>query len=147
MWLRELHIENCRLIDSLSTVWSPRVNWLIGANASGKSSILEALAILSRGRSFRTPRIQEVIRHGTKELTVAGKLCNEDNEPAEAYPLGISKTAQQTRIRINHADVAQQAELSRHLPLTLIHPGSLDITSGSRTSACPTRLDCLLSCG
>jgi len=128
VWLKQLSIENCRLITQASVELSPQANLLIGDNASGKSSFLEALSILSRGRSFRPPRIQEMIRHGEQTLTVAGKI-QQDDTGAE-YPLGISKTLTETRIRINHADIHQQAELSSHLPLTIIHPDTLEILSG-----------------
>ena len=128
MWLKQLSIENCRIIAQASLELSPQANLLIGANATGKSSFLEALSVLSRGRSFRSPKIQEIIRHGTKTLTVAGKI--HDDETGAEYPLGISKSADETKIRINHADVNQQAELSSHLPLTIIHPDTLEILSG-----------------
>lgn len=128
MWLKQLSIENCRLITKASLELSANANLLIGDNASGKSSCLEALSILSRGRSFRSPRIQEIIRHSEKTLTVAGKI--QDDETGSEYPLGISKTATETKIRINHADINQQAELSSHLPLTIVHPETLDILSG-----------------
>lgn len=129
MWLKQLVIENCRLIENWQLELSPAVNLVIGANASGKSSLLEALAILSSGRSFRTPRIKEVIRLGTEQLTVTGKIYNDDLQTE--YPLGISKTQQHTRIRINHADIHQQAELSSHLPLTVMHPDTIAILTGS----------------
>ncbi len=129
MWLKQLTVENCRVIERAVLALSPRTNLLIGDNAAGKSSLLEALAILSRGRSFRSPRIQEVIRYGAETLTVAGKV--DSSVVSAEYPIGISKTAQLTRIRINHADISQQAELSSHLPLTVVHPDTLDILSGS----------------
>lgn len=86
--------------------------------------------MLSRGRSFRTHRISEVISQQADTLTVTGKLLNDELETS--YRLGIAKQRNgQTRIRINHADVSQQAELSSHLPLTLIHPDSIDLIAGS----------------
>ncbi|MEZ5536485.1 MAG: DNA replication and repair protein RecF [Thiolinea sp.] len=129
MWLKQLGVENCRLIDKWQLQLSPLSNLIIGGNATGKSSLLEALSILSSGRSFRTPRIREVIRHGCEQLTVTGKI--HDNELQSDYPVGISKTAQGTRIRINHADVHQQAELSSHLPLTIIHPETISVLTGA----------------
>lgn len=129
MWLKQLSIENCRLIDKWDIELSDSVNLVIGGNAAGKSSLLEALAILASGRSFRTPRIREVIRSGTEQITVTGRI--HDDSLQSDYPIGISKTLQNTRIRINHADVHQQAELSGHLPLTLIHPDTITLLTGS----------------
>jgi DNA replication and repair protein RecF len=128
VWLKQLNIENCRLITKWQLKLSPSTNLIIGDNATGKSSLLEALSVLSSGRSFRTPRIREVIRNGSEQLTVTGSI--HDDVLQSEYPLGISKTAQTTRIRINHADVHQQAELSSHLPLTIMHPDSIAVLSG-----------------
>jgi DNA replication and repair protein RecF len=130
VWLQHITIQHCRLIEQCDVTLAPTVNFLMGANGSGKSSFLEALCVLSRGRSFRTHRINEVISQGADTLTVTGKLVNE--ELASSYRLGIAKERNgQTRIRINHADISQQAELSSHLPLTLIHPDSIDVIAGS----------------
>lgn len=129
MWLSRLSVSNCRIVADTGLELAQHANVLCGDNASGKSSLLEALAVLSRGRSFRTPRIAELIRRGASELTVSAKV--ENGIAGDSYPIGISKTSQDTRIRINHADVQQQAELSSHLPLTLIHPGSVELVTGS----------------
>ncbi|MFZ1344948.1 DNA replication/repair protein RecF [Thiothrix eikelboomii] len=130
IWLQHLVIQHCRVIQQCELSLSPTVSFFTGANGSGKSSFLEALCVLSRGRSFRTQRIHEVISQQADSLTVTGRLVNE--ALASSYPLGIAKQRNgQTRIRINHADVSQQAELSSHLPLTLIHPESIDSLIGS----------------
>ncbi|WMP15718.1 DNA replication/repair protein RecF [Thiothrix lacustris] len=132
MWISRLNVQHCRVIHSAELALTEHVNVLYGDNASGKSSLLEALAVLSRGRSFRTPRIAEVITRGKNELTVAASV--EQGVILQSYPLGITKSAENTRIRINHADVQQQAELSAHVPLTLIHPGSVELLTGSPTT-------------
>ena len=128
MWISKLTVQNCRIITQAELRLSPSVNLLVGDNASGKSSVLEALSILARGRSFRTPRIQEVIHRGATDITVSAKLSTDNGHH---YPIGISKSSQQTTIRINHADVKQQAELSSHLPLTVIHPNSVELLTGT----------------
>ncbi|WP_020393647.1 DNA replication/repair protein RecF [Thiolinea disciformis] len=128
MWLESLSVENCRALQQVSLDLSPQFNVFSGDNGSGKSSLIEALCILSRGRSFRTPRIAEVIRQDATALTIAGRVKTDD---LQTYPLGIHKTTRQTRIRINHQDIYQQAELSRHLPVTVIHPDTIDLAGGS----------------
>lgn len=129
MWLSRITVHNCRIITQAELELTAQANIVYGGNASGKSSLLEALTLLARGRSFRTPRIAEVLQRGTTAITVSARV--EDGVGGGSYPLGISKTVQTTRIRINHTDIAQQAELSSHLPLTLIHPGSVELLSGS----------------
>jgi DNA replication and repair protein RecF len=54
----------------------PRVTILTGPNATGKTNIIEAIRLLTTGRSFRNPRWEELVRHdagaGRAELTAEG---------------------------------------------------------------------------
>lgn len=51
-----------------------RVNLLTGRNAQGKTNLLEALAVLLTGRSFRTARLGELPRWGAEGATLSGEL-------------------------------------------------------------------------
>ena len=44
----------------------PHVNLITGANGSGKTSLLEAIYLLGRGRSFRTRHTEQLIAHDTR---------------------------------------------------------------------------------
>lgn len=126
--MQQLQIQHCRCIEACQLELSPNINILLGDNASGKSSFLEAISVLSRGRSFRTQHIRDVIQHNYNEMVVAGKIVSNSDQN---YPIGISKTREKTKIRINHEDIQQQAELSRHLPLSVIHPDTIELITGS----------------
>jgi DNA replication and repair protein RecF len=49
-----------------------------GANAQGKSNLLEALAVLLTGRSFRTSRLAEIPRWGAEVTSLAAELRRRD---------------------------------------------------------------------
>ena len=51
--IRLFRVSNFRCLDSAELTLSPDFNLIYGANASGKTSLLEALAYLGRGKSFR----------------------------------------------------------------------------------------------
>src|SRR5690606_6625847 len=51
-----------------------RFNLVHGANASGKTSLLEAVAYLGRGKSFRGAANDRLVRHGTREFVVVGRV-------------------------------------------------------------------------
>jgi DNA replication and repair protein RecF len=70
--LTRLILENFRCHDQLSLDLDARRVLLSGANGQGKTSILEAVYLLSRCRSFRTPRIRECAGWGQKRFGVAG---------------------------------------------------------------------------
>ena len=128
MWLKSIGVQNCRIIKETQLTLSPNLNLIIGDNASGKSSLLEALCILSRGRSYRSPRINEVIRHQESSLLCTAKLHYSQQD--KIIPIGIEKTAKSTTIRINQETVKSQASLSKTLPITIIHPDSVDLVTG-----------------
>lgn len=129
MKLDNIHIENCRMIASADMELSSGVNLIIGKNGSGKSSLIEAFSILSTGRSFRTRRINEVVRWDSEKLLITASLSSSGS----TSHIGIEKKQGETRIRINQTDIRSQAELSQYLPVTTITPDSIKLIMGSPT--------------
>ncbi len=127
MWIDNLNVKNCRLLDDINIVLSKDLNIILGENASGKTSLLESLSLLSSGKSFRTSHINNVISHNEPAVLVSARL-NFKNKTSQ---IGIEKNTSKTRIRINKQDVYSQAELSRHLPITIMHPESIELITGS----------------
>ena len=127
MWIDNLKIKNCRLINDASIVLSKDVNIILGENASGKTSLIESLSLLSSGKSFRTSRIANVISHNKSSILVSACL----NFKTDKSQIGIEKSITKTRIRINKQDIYSQAELSRYLPITIVHPESVEIITGT----------------
>jgi DNA replication and repair protein RecF len=59
---------------TLSYSPAPRLNIIEGANAQGKSNLLEAIGVLLTGRSFRTFSLGEIPRWGAESVLVSGEL-------------------------------------------------------------------------
>ena len=139
MWIKNITINNCRSLKSVSLELSSDLNMIVGPNASGKTSLLEALNILSKGRSFRTSHIDEVITETKESVLISAAIVDNGELKHEGKPkvkkttsqIGIEKSKTKTKIRINKQDVYTQAELSSHLPITVIHPNSIDLITGS----------------
>lgn len=85
MNLKQLTAENFRNYTSLS--WHPEkgINLLLGENAQGKTNLLEAIFILTSGRSFRTAREKDLISHGS--LNCRLNICLEEN--SRSFLLGL----------------------------------------------------------
>ena len=54
MLLRSLRVEGLRCLRDVDLAPAPGFNLLAGPNGSGKTSLLEAIHLLSHGRSFRS---------------------------------------------------------------------------------------------
>ena len=117
MSLAELRVENLRCIESAALEFAPELNVIAGENGAGKTSILEAIFLLGRGRSFRTRTNERLIRHGQAALTVFGRTRD---GPAKAAGVEVSREG--TRARINGQSVHTLLELSSVLPVQAIDP-------------------------
>lgn len=63
----------------------PGLNLFVGPNAQGKTSLLEAVGLLARGRSFRTEDLGEVPLRGRGGFEVRGAAARADREADLAF--------------------------------------------------------------
>ena len=65
MECNQIRIRNFRNIEWADVSFSPGVNILTGANAQGKTNLLEAISFTALGKSFRTSHDEDLIRFGS----------------------------------------------------------------------------------
>lgn len=114
MLLQSVKISHVRNIQQLSIELGPRFNVFYGENAAGKTSILEAIYLLSTGKSFRSHQIRKIISYDADEITVFAKI--KDNKEQQTN-LGLRKTTQGYEIRINGDKTKNLSELASRLPI------------------------------
>jgi DNA replication and repair protein RecF len=81
--LAELTVDDLRCIEHAELQLHPGHNLIWGGNGSGKTSLLESIFLLGRGRSFRTRNSERLIRHGRERLVVFGRTAR-GNEPGDS---------------------------------------------------------------
>jgi DNA replication and repair protein RecF len=114
-----ISIENVRCIERAELELHGGQNLLAGENGSGKTSILEAIFLLGRGRSFRTRNTQRLIRHGEEQLVVFGRTRGEAERT-----LGVRAASRTPTVaKVGGAFIESLAELSEVLPVQVIDPG------------------------
>lgn len=112
--LNQLTITNLRNITELAIQPSSGINLILGDNGSGKTSILEAIHLLTLGRSFRTRFLKNAVQFGQKKLQVIAKTTNN-------APVGLQfDLIQGLRIRINSEPLKRLSDLATQLPLQFI---------------------------
>lgn len=72
MQLTRIALANFRNYSQLELEPQPGLNVFVGANAQGKSNLLEAIAMLGTGKSFRSSRDSDLIRDGLDLSAVSG---------------------------------------------------------------------------
>ena len=73
MSLADLAVDDVRCVEHAELVLHPAHNLIWGGNGSGKTSLLEAIFLLGRGRSFRTRNSERLIGRGQERLVVFGR--------------------------------------------------------------------------
>lgn len=73
MLLRRIALSNFRNYAQLDLEPAAGLNVLVGANAQGKSNLLEAVAMLGTGKSFRTSHDADTVRAGAELAVVRGE--------------------------------------------------------------------------
>lgn len=103
MRIDNLELFSFRNYTHISTSFDPGVNLIAGDNAQGKTNLLEAIAYLSTGRSFRTRKEAELMQFGAEFTELNCNVTSKDREqtlktilfagrrPRQLYLSGVKK--------------------------------------------------------
>src|SRR5260221_4439369 len=119
MSLMALEVERLRCLRQVQLELHPHVNLLTGPNGSGKTSVLEAVYLLGRGRSFRTRHTEQLIAHDAPGLSVIGRT---DDPSFPVLGLSFARIGG-LNVRLAGREVRSLAELSEAFPVQVLDPG------------------------
>ena len=119
MAIQKLEINNLRNLTKVTILPKPGLNFIFGPNGSGKTSILEAIHCLGRGKSFRTHKTNHLINEDSSSFTVVGKI----QQRGRPFTIGMERTAGNSQLRLGGQNVRRASELTDILPLAVLDPG------------------------
>lgn len=127
--LLKLEGKNIRNLDSFTLHCGPSANVICGKNGSGKTSLLEAIYFLGRGRSFRTRDAKTVIKVGQSELVVSAQVDRHQN--GLVSKIGVLRTNKGEFVARQDGRIIRTAgELAVQLPIQLIDAHSFLLLEG-----------------
>lgn len=115
-----------RCLTDVELELHPERNYILGPNGAGKTSILEAVFLLGRGRSFRTRQIRRLIQRGSTGFAVYGEV----SQRGEAHRLGVAAVGGRLEKKIDGAEAEGTAALTRLFPVHAIDPGIHTLIEG-----------------
>ena len=118
MHITSLGITNLRILRDLKIEPCPGINFIVGENGSGKTSILEAIYLAGRGRTFRHSDAGPMIRQGTDNVTVVVETLDPGN--GRRSILGIRREKRSMTCRLDGKDVKKRSVLVEALPVQWI---------------------------
>jgi DNA replication and repair protein RecF len=120
MSLSLITVSNLRCIEHAEISLPPGLTLIYGGNGSGKTSLLEGMFVLGRGRSFRTRNTERLIRRGQTHMRVTGEIQRPSGEAAR---LGFEVSRAGSTARIAGRPAQTLAELSEAFAVQVIEPG------------------------
>ena len=130
MTIQSFRVENFRCLEKAELEADSKYNLIYGANASGKTSLLEALAYLGRGKSFRGAPVSSLIKHGQSEFLIFGKACRGERISS----IGVRNSREGLEVRVDGDRGVGVAGLAEALPLQIIDPDIHSLVSGGPES-------------
>ena len=128
MRIQTLRIQNLRIIEEAELQLEPGLNWLLGANGAGKTSVLEACSLLASGKSFRTAGNAGLLRQSAERIVVFAELF--ENKQSNPTRVGLERDQSSYRGKIDGEPVRALTELFAHVPMVFVEPDSGSLLSG-----------------
>jgi DNA replication and repair protein RecF len=114
MKFASLETNSFRNLENVSLNFDHKFSVFSGNNASGKTSVMEALYYMAHARSFRSSNLRHLVRHGEDGFYLFASL----NGPNGVVPLGLERTLSgKGRIKMGGQDLAGISEVAELLPL------------------------------
>lgn len=129
MPLHRLQINGLRNLKTVNLQLSPCINLFSGDNGAGKTSVLEAIHILSLGRSFRSHKHKSLIEYGGEKFTLFSRY---EANASNVVNLGLERSRQgDLLIRCDGRPLNSVAEMASLLPVQVINSESFLLLEGS----------------
>ncbi|HFD79308.1 MAG TPA: DNA replication and repair protein RecF, partial [Gammaproteobacteria bacterium] len=117
MPITSLTIEHFRNLDEVTIDCSPGINLFTGANAAGKTSLLETIYVLGRGRSFRARNLKHLIQRESDGFRLLVRVQRDDER---VIPVGMEQGPHALAVRVDARPVRKLSDLAVLFPIQWI---------------------------
>lgn len=128
MHLHQLVLHDFRNYADVTLTLPPGLILVTGANAQGKSNLLEAMAMLAYGQSPRTSHEADVVRWGAPLARVSGDVCHATGDLTLAAAFALQGPR---RLQVNGQHVRRLADYVGRLPAVYFGVEDLALVRGA----------------
>ena len=124
--IQTLKLNQFRNFNQFEINLEPDLNLILGANGSGKTSILEAIHFLAYGKSFRSKELNRMVTQGQRNFT----LFLQGQDENQSFQIAMQRGSSDSLSRLNGEATKNLSSFAETLPLLLIHPESFQFLTG-----------------
>jgi len=132
--LAKLRLKDFRNFSDRVIEFSPKTSVVLGANATGKTNILEAINLLATGKSFKANKNEEMIAYDEQIARVKGKLDNDILEVILTRGVitqgNVTKKTAKKRLLVNDAG-KRITDFASHFQTVVFRPQDMDLVTQS----------------
>lgn len=128
MHIARLTIEDLRPFRRIELNPGAGVNFIVGGNGSGKTTVLEAIYLAGRGRSFRHQESKPLIRRGAEAATVVAHLAQSSD--SRVGVIGVRRERGGFEARIDGVEIRRRSALAEAMPLQWVGSNPQALLSG-----------------
>ncbi len=127
MFLSSIQLKNFRIHKDTLLSLSEKINYIVGGNGQGKTSILEAIYLLCTTKSLNANSDSELIRFNENEFELTCKFKDLTEDKVRIY---YSLNESRKYYFINNKQVGRSSEVIGKFPVVILTPADHAITQG-----------------
>ncbi|QOL26393.1 DNA replication/repair protein RecF [Thalassotalea sp. LPB0316] len=121
----KLTTHNFRNLKPATITFNPDLNFIIGDNGSGKSSILEAIFYLGHGKSFRNAKLDSLVTFEQDYF-----IASIENNQRSRFGIKRDIKSGTSEIKVNGEKVSKLSDLAVNIAVQVITPESFKLFFG-----------------
>ena len=130
-YIKDIDITSYRNIEKASVTFSPGINIIYGENAQGKTNFMEAVWLMSGGKSFRGTKDKDMISFGTDTFRIEGTVVNDSEEVKITIACTKDNPKYSGRMaKVNNAAFVSPSRIAGNFYRVIFSPVHLNIISG-----------------
>lgn len=122
MYIKNLSLENFRNYNFENFEFSKGTNIIYGLNGQGKTNIIEAIYFFCNGKSYRTPRDNEVIKFNKEYAKINLDFFNGKRDNTSQIYISDKKS-----VKINDIPISKLSEIIGMINLVIFTPDMLNL--------------------
>ncbi|HEV2340007.1 MAG TPA: DNA replication and repair protein RecF [Patescibacteria group bacterium] len=125
MYLKQIILQHFRSYSNKHLVFSDAVTIVVGPNTAGKTNLIEAIVLLSSGKTFRSGGDSILTQDGQDIGRVQGLI--EDDTTKLKREVTLVKGERFSKRYLLNGIVKSRSKFMGDLPFVLFHPGDLNM--------------------
>lgn len=125
-----LELCNVRNIEHFSSAIDGDCFIIFGGNGSGKTSFVEAVYLLCRGKSFKSKNLDTIVSYNKREFTCYGEFIQQAGGIKKKIGISRNKGNKSTAVKQDGVLLHNVSQIVAEFPVLLINPGTFKLLEG-----------------